>query len=164
MPQVLFPDRDVMAEVRLHTERLLLSLPHGSAYASEADLLNVALFGKTVAQWRDENPDSIASLRRTAGVVQHHINHNNHTNHSSDNFANTSVANTVPDHVQTRSATSPHRIQRRNTDRNPRPPVLRGDAARDVCTLDNDVFFANADISSATTDMSSRWDDMSVAS
>ena len=26
-------------------------------YASEADLLNMALFGKTAKQWRDENPD-----------------------------------------------------------------------------------------------------------
>lgn len=26
-------------------------------YADEADVLNVALFGKTAKQWRDENPD-----------------------------------------------------------------------------------------------------------
>lgn len=26
-------------------------------YASEADLLNAVLFGKTAKQWRDDNPD-----------------------------------------------------------------------------------------------------------
>jgi hypothetical protein len=28
-----------------------------TVYASEADLLNVALFGTTAKQWRDQNPD-----------------------------------------------------------------------------------------------------------
>jgi len=32
-------------------------------YASEADLLNVALFGKTAAQWRAENPDTKGNIR-----------------------------------------------------------------------------------------------------
>ncbi|MDR2809256.1 MAG: KilA-N domain-containing protein [Tannerellaceae bacterium] len=32
-------------------------------YANEADLLNVALFGKTAAQWRSENPDSKGNVR-----------------------------------------------------------------------------------------------------
>jgi len=26
-------------------------------YADEADMLNVALFGKTAKEWRDKNPD-----------------------------------------------------------------------------------------------------------
>ena len=32
-------------------------------YANEADVLNVALFGITAKQWRDENPDSTGNIR-----------------------------------------------------------------------------------------------------
>ena len=32
-------------------------------YADEADLLNVALFGKTAKNWRDENPDKKGNIR-----------------------------------------------------------------------------------------------------
>ena len=39
-------------------------------YASEADLLNVALFGKTAKQWRDENPDKTGNIRDYATVEQ----------------------------------------------------------------------------------------------
>ena len=39
-------------------------------YANEADLLNVALFGKTAAQWRDENPDSKGNIRDHASLEQ----------------------------------------------------------------------------------------------
>jgi hypothetical protein len=39
-------------------------------YASEADLLNVALFGKTAAQWRSENPDSKGNIRDYASLEQ----------------------------------------------------------------------------------------------
>lgn len=39
-------------------------------YASEADLLNVALFGKTAKQWRDENPEKKANIRDYANVSQ----------------------------------------------------------------------------------------------
>jgi len=33
------------------------------AYASEADVLNVALFGKTAKAWRDENPEQKGNIR-----------------------------------------------------------------------------------------------------
>ena len=39
-------------------------------YASEADLLNMALFGKTAKQWRDENPDKEGNMRDYANVSQ----------------------------------------------------------------------------------------------
>jgi hypothetical protein len=39
-------------------------------YAGEADLLNVALFGKTAAQWRDENPDNKGNIRDYATLEQ----------------------------------------------------------------------------------------------
>jgi hypothetical protein len=39
-------------------------------YASEADLLNMALFGKTAAQWRDENPGNKGNIRDEANVAQ----------------------------------------------------------------------------------------------
>ncbi len=39
-------------------------------YASEADLLNMALFGKTAKQWRDENPEMKGNIRDYANVSQ----------------------------------------------------------------------------------------------
>jgi hypothetical protein len=39
-------------------------------YASEADLLNIALFGKTAADWRKENPDVEGNLRDHATLEQ----------------------------------------------------------------------------------------------
>ena len=39
-------------------------------YASEADVLNMALFGKTAKQWRDENTDKKGNIRDYANVVQ----------------------------------------------------------------------------------------------
>ena len=39
-------------------------------YASEADLLNVALFGQTAKQWRDANPKLAGNMRDYAGVEQ----------------------------------------------------------------------------------------------
>ena len=39
-------------------------------YASEADLLNVVLFGKTAKQWRDENPHKKGNIRDTATIHQ----------------------------------------------------------------------------------------------
>ncbi|MDW2834798.1 KilA-N domain-containing protein [Mesomycoplasma ovipneumoniae] len=37
-------------------------------YASEADMLNVALFNKTARQWRDENPDLEGNIRDYASL------------------------------------------------------------------------------------------------
>lgn len=39
-------------------------------YASEADVLNMALFGKTAKQWREENPDKKGNIRDYANVSQ----------------------------------------------------------------------------------------------
>jgi hypothetical protein len=39
-------------------------------YASEADILNMALFGKTAAHWRAENPDETGNIRDFANVSQ----------------------------------------------------------------------------------------------
>jgi hypothetical protein len=39
-------------------------------YASEADLLNVALFGKTASQWRYENPDKGGNVRDFSTLEQ----------------------------------------------------------------------------------------------
>src|SRR5207253_4803557 len=39
-------------------------------YATEADLLNVALFGLTARQWRDANPKLEGNLRDYASVEQ----------------------------------------------------------------------------------------------
>jgi hypothetical protein len=39
-------------------------------YASEADMLNLALFGKTAADWRAENPDAKGNIRDDASLEQ----------------------------------------------------------------------------------------------
>ncbi len=39
-------------------------------YANEADVLNMALFGKTARQWRDENPEDKGNIRDYANVSQ----------------------------------------------------------------------------------------------
>jgi hypothetical protein len=39
-------------------------------YANEADMLNMALFGKTAMQWRDENPAAKGNIRDEATIEQ----------------------------------------------------------------------------------------------
>lgn len=39
-------------------------------YASEADMLNVVLFGKTAKQWKDENPTIKGNMRDAATLNQ----------------------------------------------------------------------------------------------
>ena len=39
-------------------------------YANEADLLNVAMFGKTAKQWREENPDKKGNIRDYSSIEQ----------------------------------------------------------------------------------------------
>ena len=41
-----------------------------AVYASEADLLNVALFGMTAAEWRMANPDKEGNMRDHATLEQ----------------------------------------------------------------------------------------------
>ena len=63
---------------RIHTdavkENLIpknLSKKHISiVYANEADVLNMALFGKTAEQWREENPNKKGNIRDYANVSQ----------------------------------------------------------------------------------------------
>ena len=63
---------------RIHTDAIKTQLipPQLTAqqthliYASEADLLNMALFGKTAAQWRDENPGNKGNIRDEANAAQ----------------------------------------------------------------------------------------------
>ena len=39
-------------------------------YANEADLLNVALFGQTAKEWRDNNPDKEGNIRDYANTIE----------------------------------------------------------------------------------------------
>lgn len=63
---------------RIHTDAIKQhiipeSITHKQAtifYANEADLLNVALFGKTAQQWRIENPDKEGNIRDYATIEQ----------------------------------------------------------------------------------------------
>ena len=63
---------------RIHTDAIkehlipekLTKAQTSIVYASEADLLNVALFGKTAAVWRKENPEADGNMRDTATLEQ----------------------------------------------------------------------------------------------
>jgi len=63
---------------RIHTDAIQQHLvpPALSAkqtslvYASEADVLNLALFGQTAAQWREANPGNKGNMRDEADVTQ----------------------------------------------------------------------------------------------
>ena len=48
----------------------LSNLQKSYIYASEADLLNVALFGKTAKEWRDENPNKDGNIRDYANTIE----------------------------------------------------------------------------------------------
>jgi hypothetical protein len=68
----------VKINYRIHTDAIRNNLipPELSksqmnfVYASEADVLNVALFGKTAKQWRDENPALKGNIRDYANISQ----------------------------------------------------------------------------------------------
>ena len=63
---------------KIHTDAIkeklippdLTSLQIAYKYASEADMLNVVLFGKTARQWRDENPNEKGNMRDMATIHQ----------------------------------------------------------------------------------------------
>lgn len=63
---------------RIHTDAIqshLIPLELGKAqtnliYASEADVLNMALFGRTAAQWRAANPGEMGNIRDQATSAQ----------------------------------------------------------------------------------------------
>lgn len=63
---------------RIHTDAIKAELipaevskaQAAMTYASEADLLNVALFGQTAKQWRDANPDLNGNIRDHASIQQ----------------------------------------------------------------------------------------------
>ncbi len=63
---------------RIHTDAIKETLippsitkaQSASVYASEADLLNVALFGQTAKQWRDANPEAEGNIRDHAPLEQ----------------------------------------------------------------------------------------------
>jgi len=63
---------------RIHTDAIKDNLiPHelskhqiNNIYASEADVLNIALFGKTAKEWHTENPDKKGNIRDYANVAQ----------------------------------------------------------------------------------------------
>ncbi|MCD6311737.1 MAG: KilA-N domain-containing protein, partial [Elusimicrobia bacterium] len=63
---------------RIHTEAIkdnlmpkeLTKRQINFVYASEADMLNMALFGKTAKEWRDENPNAKGNIRDYAVIEQ----------------------------------------------------------------------------------------------
>ena len=66
------------ANYKIHTDAVkqnrippnITKKQEGYIYANEADLLNIALFGKTAAQWRQENPDAKGNIRDSATIEQ----------------------------------------------------------------------------------------------
>ena len=63
---------------RIHTDAIretlipaeITKLHVATVYANEADMLNIALFGKTAKQWRDENAELEGNLRDHATLEQ----------------------------------------------------------------------------------------------
>jgi hypothetical protein len=63
---------------RIHTDAFKENIiPHSITpaqscliYATEADMLNVALFGMTAKEWREQNPDQVGNIRDAATVEQ----------------------------------------------------------------------------------------------
>jgi len=63
---------------RIHTDAIKVNLIPSTltptqinyVYASEADILNMALFGKTAAEWRKQNPKDKGNIRDYANVSQ----------------------------------------------------------------------------------------------
>lgn len=63
---------------RIHTDAIKENIiPHllsksevQLTFANEADVLNMALFGRTAQQWRNENPNSIGNVRDYATIEQ----------------------------------------------------------------------------------------------
>lgn len=63
---------------KLHTEAIknnlippeLTNAQKSYAYANEADMLNVVLFGKTAKEWRNENPHKEGNVRDYAAIQQ----------------------------------------------------------------------------------------------
>jgi len=68
----------VKINYRIHTDAIKTKLIPSTLskqqvsyiYASEADILNMALFGKTAVQWREENPGESGNIRDFANVSQ----------------------------------------------------------------------------------------------
>lgn len=68
----------VKAQYRVHTDAIkehlipaqISKAQQGYVYASEADVLNKALFGMTAKEWRSENPDLTGNIREHATVEQ----------------------------------------------------------------------------------------------
>lgn len=65
---------------RIHTDAIKDTMPpHLSAkdkaitYATEGDVLNLAVFGKTARQWRDAHPDEDGNMRDHASITQNLI-------------------------------------------------------------------------------------------
>ena len=66
------------ANYRIHTDAIKMNLippelprvQQGYVYADEADVLNVALFGKTAKQWKQENPSVKGNMRDFASIEQ----------------------------------------------------------------------------------------------
>ena len=63
---------------RIHTDAIKQNLipqeltpaQKSFVYADEADMLNVAMFGKTAREWREENPDLKGNIRDYATINQ----------------------------------------------------------------------------------------------
>ncbi len=63
---------------RIHTDTIReILIPHeiskqqaNIVYANEADILNVALFGITAKEWREQNPDKTGNIRDNVGIEQ----------------------------------------------------------------------------------------------
>ncbi len=66
------------AQYRIHTDAVknflippnISKQQEGFIYATEADILNVALFGMTAKEWKDKNPEIKSNIRESASIEQ----------------------------------------------------------------------------------------------
>lgn len=78
MPLEFTLNQEDMAERRIHTDAIkekiipleLTKEQSAVIYASEADMLNVALFGKTAQQWKSDNRNLEGNVRDYATLEQ----------------------------------------------------------------------------------------------
>jgi hypothetical protein len=56
--------------IKLHLIPAIISPQPAAVYANEADLLNIAMFGQTAAQWRATHPEQAGNIRDSATLEQ----------------------------------------------------------------------------------------------
>ncbi|MFN0037719.1 MAG: KilA-N domain-containing protein [Saprospiraceae bacterium] len=76
LAKINYPLHTAAVKGLIEQKRAFRPLPKSAEsqiYASEADVLNMALFGCTAEQWRAVNPDSRGNIRDHASIIELHV-------------------------------------------------------------------------------------------